>query len=85
MPSLCVTLTYHTAVGFYCYTQWAAGYSTAYALAMTVNSMLATVGGWVLLFGSMNGRIARKTGADEGLSGFPLKNLGAEKRKGKKA
>lgn len=70
-------------VGFYCYTQWTAGYSAAYAVAMTVNSVLATVGGWVLLFGSANGRIARKTGADGGASGFPLKNFEAERRKKK--
>lgn len=71
-------------VGFYCYTQWATGYSAAYALAMTVNSVLAAMGGWVLLFGSVNGGITRKTGADESVSGFPLKNFEAEKRKGKK-
>lgn len=44
--------------------------------------MLSAVGGWVLLFGSVNGRISRKTGADKGMSGFPLKNAEAEKRKG---
>lgn len=69
-------------VGFYCYGQWDAGYSTAYALAMAVHSLLSAVGGWVLLFGSVNGRISRKTGADKGMSGFPLKNAEAEKRKG---
>lgn len=39
---------------------------------------------WCILFASSNGRISRKTGADKRTSGFPFKNVEAEKRKGKK-
>lgn len=72
-------------VGFYCYAQWDAGGSAAYAIAMTTQSGLSALGGWVLLFGSTSGRISRKTGADKGVSGFPFKNVEADKkREGKK-
>lgn len=71
-------------MSFYCYTQWDAGYSAAYALAMTAHCGLAAVGGWVLLFGSTSGCISRKTGADKRVSGFPFKNEEADKRRGVK-
>lgn len=72
-------------VGFYCYTQWDAGGSSAYAIAMTARLGLSALGGWVLLFGSTSGRISRKTGADKRTSGFPFKNVEADKkREGKK-
>lgn len=71
-------------VGFYCYAQWDAGGSAAFAIAMTVNSMLGALGGWVLLFGSTSGRISRKTGADKRTSGFPFKNAVADKKREKK-
>ncbi|KAH0603851.1 uncharacterized protein H6S33_007510 [Morchella sextelata] len=86
VPSLCVTLTYHLTVAFYCYTQWDSGYSAAYAVAMVMHSLFSALGAWVLLFGSTSGRISRKTGADKRTSGFPFKNVEAEKKKsGKKS
>jgi hypothetical protein len=45
------------------------------------SAVLATVGLWIVLFGSSDGRISRKTGADKRTSGFPFKNTEAEKRK----
>ncbi|KAF8249265.1 hypothetical protein K440DRAFT_544211 [Wilcoxina mikolae CBS 423.85] len=84
VPSLSITLTYHCAVAFYCYTQYAAGYALTYTIAVAVHSLFAAIGGWVLLFGASNGHISRKTGADKRTSGFPFKNAEADKRKGRK-
>lgn len=73
-------------VAFYCYAQWDAGYSAAYAVAMTMHSAFTALGAWVLLFGSSSGRISRKTGADKRMSGFPFKNVEADKKRtGKKS
>jgi phosphatidylglycerophosphate synthase len=79
VPSLCITLTYHIAVAYYCYTQYAAGHPLTYTAAVAAHSLFAAVGLWVLLFGAVDGHIARKTGADRNASGFPLQNVKAEK------
>jgi hypothetical protein len=78
VPSLCITLTYHITVAYYCYTQYAAGHALTYTVAVAAHSLFAAVGMWVLLFGVADGRIARKTGADQSASSFPLKNVEAE-------
>ncbi|PWW75697.1 hypothetical protein C7212DRAFT_320737 [Tuber magnatum] len=84
VPSLSVTLTYHIAVGFYCYQQWGLGHSTAYAIGMLAHGFFAAMGAWVMMFASANGHIYRKTGADGKSSSFPMTNLDAEKKLGKK-
>lgn len=81
VPSLSVTLTYHIAVGFYCYQQWAIGHSTAYVIGMLAHGFFAVMGVWVMMFASASGRIYRKTGADGKSSSFPITNLDAEKKK----
>jgi len=49
------------------------------------SSVLASMGLWCILFASSEGRISKKTGADKRTSGFPFKNVEADKRKvGKK-
>ncbi|KAL7269550.1 hypothetical protein RUND412_007786 [Rhizina undulata] len=81
VPSLTITLAYHVATATYCYAQWNLGYSDYYGIAVTVHGFLAAMGGWVLLFGASNGNISRKTGADGGTSGFPFKDVEADKKK----
>ncbi|CUS13917.1 unnamed protein product [Tuber aestivum] len=81
VPSLYVTLTYHIAVGFYCYQQWGLGHSAAYAVGMLTHGLFAAMGAWVMMFASADGRIYRKTGADGKSSSFPMTNLDAEKKK----
>ena len=50
------------------------------------SSVLASIGLWCILFASSDGRISKKTGADKRTSGFPFKNVEADKRKaGKKS
>lgn len=80
-----ITLTYHCAVAFYCYTQYVSGHALTYTIAVAAHALFAAVGGWVLLFGTTSGHISRKTGADKRTSGFPFKNAIADKKRaGKK-
>jgi len=83
VPSLYVTLTYHIAVGVYCYQQWVVGNSTAYAIGMLAHGFFAVIGAWVMMFATANGHIYRKTGADGEPSSLPMKSLDAEKKLGK--
>ncbi|KAI5855707.1 hypothetical protein BZA05DRAFT_389421 [Tricharina praecox] len=80
VPSLTITLTYHCAVAFYCYTMYTAGHAFTYIIAVVAHALFAAVGGWVMLFGASNGHISRKTGADKRTSGFPFKNVEADKK-----
>lgn len=66
VPSLTITMTYHCAVAFYCYMQYAAGHSYTFLVAIAVHSFLAAMGGWVMLFGTASGHITRKSGLDKG-------------------
>jgi hypothetical protein len=66
VPSLTITLTYHIAVAFYCYTQYVAGHALTFTIAIVAHVLLAAVGGWVMLFGTTSGLITRKTGVDNG-------------------
>ncbi|KAF2496123.1 hypothetical protein BU16DRAFT_526646 [Lophium mytilinum] len=85
VPTLMVTLVFHTTIAFYTYALWTQTGVTSFALGTTFSTLLAVIGGWVILFGSSSGRISRKTGADKRTSGFPFKNAEASKRSGKKA
>lgn len=68
------------AVSFYCYTMWTAGHAYTYTISVVVHAGLAAIGLWVMMFGTSDGRISRKTGADKRTSGFPFKNVEAEKK-----
>ncbi|KAI5802636.1 hypothetical protein FPQ18DRAFT_231997, partial [Pyronema domesticum] len=81
VPSLSITLTYHCAVAYYCYTQYMTGQAMTFFVAVVAHGLFAAVGGWVLLFGASNGSISRKTGADKRTSGYPFKNLEADKKR----
>jgi len=84
VPTLTVSLFFHSAVAFYTYAMWTQTGITSFALGTTFSTLLASIGLWVILFGSSSGRISRKTGADKRTSGFPFKNAEAAKRKGGK-
>ena len=56
----------------------------SYALGIIGSGLLAIVALWCILFASSDGRISRKTGADKRTSGFPFKNVEADKMKGRK-
>jgi len=84
VPALTISLIYHMAVGFYCYTMWTAGHAYTYTIPVVAHAVLAAVGFWVFMFGASNGHISRKTGADKRMSGFPFKNKEADKKYGGK-
>ncbi|KAL2154721.1 hypothetical protein VTH82DRAFT_3397 [Thermothelomyces myriococcoides] len=81
-----VTTLYHAATAFYAYTRsHAMRGQTAYMLGCLGSSVLAAFGLWVLLFaGEKNRRISRRTGADKSTSGWPFKNVEADKKKKKR-
>ncbi|EGX52885.1 hypothetical protein AOL_s00007g221 [Orbilia oligospora ATCC 24927] len=85
LPALIITATYHATVSFYCYTMWNETGNFGFGIATIMGTILAASGVWCVLFATSDGRISRKTGADKRTSGFPFKNVEADKRKaGKK-
>ncbi|RPA85745.1 hypothetical protein BJ508DRAFT_411731 [Ascobolus immersus RN42] len=84
VPTLTINMFYHTAIAFLAYSQWAAGTSTVYMIAFVMSGIMASVGGWQLLFGTKKGRIASTVGVEKA-SGFPFKNKEADKKKGRLA
>ncbi|KAF2120487.1 hypothetical protein BDV96DRAFT_267593 [Lophiotrema nucula] len=84
LPTLTITAFFHAALAFYQYTMWTEVGVFSYALGIIGSGILAIVALWCILFASSDGRISRKTGADKRTSGFPFKNVEADKRKGRK-
>ncbi|KAK6498965.1 hypothetical protein TWF481_011536 [Arthrobotrys musiformis] len=85
LPTLVITTAYHAFVSFYCYTMWNETGNFGFGISTIVGTALAASGVWCVLFATSDGRISRKTGADKRTSGFPFKNVEADKRKsGKK-
>jgi len=81
LPTLVVSLLYHAAAAFLQYGQGVKGNGPAYYFACAVNAVLASIGLWCFLFATDRGHISRRTGADKRTSGFPFKNVEADKRK----
>lgn len=59
VPTLSLTLAYHSTVAFYCWTQYTKGLGLPYMIAAVISGVLTTVGGWCILFASSSGRISR--------------------------
>lgn len=83
LPALTIGLVYNCAVAFYCYSMYTTGHAMTYTIAVAVHFVLAAMGGWIVLFGTSEGRISRRTGKDKRVSGFPFKNAEADRSKGK--
>jgi len=84
-PTITITFFYHALYGFYSYAMWTSTGVYGFMWGVVGSSVLATVGLWCILFASSKGRISKKTGVDKRTSGFPFKNVEADKRKaGKK-
>lgn len=79
---LVVTTIYHASTAFYLYTKVTWGFSFGFGSGLIISALLASMGGWVCLFGSGKGRISKSTGADKRTSGFPFSN--SESASGKK-
>jgi hypothetical protein len=78
-----ISALYHAAAASYSYMRYYATGQLAYLLGCLCASVLATFGLWVLMFAG-NRRVSRRTGADKETSGWPFKNVEAEKKKKKK-
>jgi len=83
LPTLTITMLYHAAMGFYCYASWTTSGTNSFVLGAIGSGAMAAMGLWCVLFGSSNGRISSRTGADKRTSGFPFANKEAAKKKGK--
>ena len=57
---------------------------TSFTLGTVFSGVLAAIRLWYILFASSDSRISRKIGADKRTSGFPFKNVEADKQKGRK-
>jgi len=84
VPTLTITMIFHAAAAFYSYMMWTETGVASYALGVVGSGVLAAIGLWCILFASSEGRISRRTGADKRTSGFPFKNVEAEKRNQRK-
>ncbi|EWC44956.1 hypothetical protein DRE_01015 [Drechslerella stenobrocha 248] len=85
LPTLVVTGTYQSAVAFFCYMMWNETGNFGFGISTITSTSLAAMAVWCVLFASTDGRISRKTGADKRTSGFPFKNVEADKKRaGKK-
>ncbi|KAL1957819.1 hypothetical protein VTO42DRAFT_5537 [Malbranchea cinnamomea] len=83
-PSIMTTSLFHAAAAFYTYSWFVeGGGQMAFGVAMIGYGLLAFAGLWCLMFARSGGRISKKTGADKRVSGFPFRNVEADKKKGK--
>lgn len=80
-PTLTITFLYHALCGFYSYAMWTSTGVLAYSIGVACSSTLAALALWCILFATTDGRVSRKTRADKRTSGFPFKNVEADKRK----
>ncbi|KAK4040046.1 hypothetical protein C8A01DRAFT_35918 [Parachaetomium inaequale] len=78
-----VSALYHAATASYAYARYhTTGGQMAYLLGCLGGSVLAVFGLWVLMFaGDGKRRVSRRTGADKSTSGWPFKNVEAEKKR----
>ncbi|TVY18803.1 hypothetical protein LARI1_G001888 [Lachnellula arida] len=74
VPTLTISLLYHSASAFFLYARYNTSGQSSFALGAIAYAALASVGLWCVLFASSGGRISRKTGADKRTSGFPFGN-----------
>jgi hypothetical protein len=81
-----ISALYHAASAFYAYTRYysTGGRAVAYLFGCVGASVLATFGLWVLLFAGESQRrvrVSRRTGADKDTSGWPFRNVVADRKR----
>lgn len=81
VPILRITALLHLILAGYCWVRWNNSGATGYALGALGYALMATMGGWCVLFGSSGGRLSKRTGADKRTTGFPFKNASAYDKK----
>jgi len=80
-PTLVTTFFYHAACAFYSYAVWTQAGLFPHLVGVAGSTVLAAMGLWCILFATTEGRFSKKTGADKRTSGYPFKNVEADKRK----
>ncbi|KAH8162002.1 hypothetical protein CIB48_g6245 [Xylaria polymorpha] len=80
-PVLLLTTLFHGASAFHGWARYTATDRSGYFLGFLGSAILAAFGTWCLLFGGEKARISSRTGADKRTSGFPFKNVEADRRK----
>jgi hypothetical protein len=83
IPTLIITVLYHSLAAFYCYARYTRTYQSGYILGAVGSGALASMGLWVILFGNSS-KISKRTGADKRTSGWPFGNTEADKKMMKK-
>ncbi|RDW66269.1 hypothetical protein BP6252_09904 [Coleophoma cylindrospora] len=74
VPTLTLSMLYHSAAAFLCYARFTTTHQTTFVLGSIGSGSLAVIGLWCILFATSSGKISRKTGADKRTSGFPFSN-----------
>ncbi|KAJ5544861.1 hypothetical protein N7461_007165 [Penicillium sp. DV-2018c] len=80
VPTLVVTSIFQSACAFYAWTWYVSCGQGLFAVGVVGYAIIAAVGLWCMLFGSSQGRISRRTGADKRTAGYPFKNKEAAKK-----
>jgi hypothetical protein len=79
-----VSLFYHASSGFYSYARfYSSGGQMGYLVGCIGSWALAAFALWVLMFAGDKGHISKRTGADKRTSGWPFRNVEADKRRPK--
>ncbi|GAB1310520.1 hypothetical protein MFIFM68171_00730 [Madurella fahalii] len=77
-----ISAFYHTACASYAYARYHRNGQMAYMFGCLGASVLAVFGLWVLMFAGDKGRrVSRRTGADKDTSGWPFRNVAADKKR----
>lgn len=79
-----VSSLYHAATAIYSYVRFHETEQTAFLLGCLGSSVFAVFGLCCLMFGSEPPRISKRTGADKRTSGFPFRNMEADKKRTKR-
>ncbi|KDB27034.1 hypothetical protein H109_01140 [Trichophyton interdigitale MR816] len=79
-PMLLISSGFHAVVAGYMYSWYSGTGQMGFAAGMLASGFLAAMGLWCMLFAGSS-RISKRTGADKRTSGFPFKNVEADKRK----
>ncbi|EFE32566.1 uncharacterized protein ARB_00390 [Trichophyton benhamiae CBS 112371] len=79
-PMLLISSGFHAVVAGYTYSWYSGTGQMGFAAGMLASGFLAAMGLWCMLFAGSS-RISKRTGADKRTSGFPFKNVEADKRK----
>jgi len=83
IPTLIISMLYHSTVSMYCYgCYYSIDGTSMHMMGCLGSAALAALALWIVLFGTGDGRISKRTGADKRTSGFPFGNkMSASARK----